>query len=106
MLTTVTLRTAGMSTCGRPVRARSSSERAAKSPSGMASFVASSRCTYAGRQSTALLMKRVFAIDVEVCKDCGAHNTRIDFFTTRDAIEKELRNRGPPIQVDLPRIAA
>ncbi len=40
-------------------------------------------------------MKRVFAIDVEVCRDCDARNTRIDFFVTKDAIENELRNRSP-----------
>ena len=54
------------------------------------------RCTHAGRQSYAFLMKRVFAIDVEQCPRCGERQTKIKFVTTREEIERILQSIGYP----------
>ena len=54
------------------------------------------RCTHAGRQRYALLMQRVFAIDVEQCCRCGKRETQIQFVTARDEIERVLRSIGYP----------
>ena len=54
------------------------------------------RCTHAGRQRYALLMKRVFAIDVERCGRCGKRATKIQFLTAKDEIQRVLRSIGYP----------
>jgi hypothetical protein len=53
------------------------------------------RCTHAGRQSYAFLMKRVFAREDEVCGRCGGRTT-IEFVTAKDEIEQLLRSIGYP----------
>jgi hypothetical protein len=53
------------------------------------------RCTHAGRQSYAFLIKRVFAREVEVCGRCGGRTT-IEFVTAKDEIEQLLRSIGYP----------
>lgn len=51
-------------------------------------------CTHAGRQSYAFLMKRIFAIDVEQCPKCGERDTKIQFVTARDEIDRILKSMG------------
>jgi hypothetical protein len=53
------------------------------------------RCTHAGRQSYAFLIRRVFSREVEICPRCGG-STRIDFVTAKDEIEQLLRSIGYP----------
>jgi hypothetical protein len=54
------------------------------------------RCTHPGRQRYALLMKRIFSIDVERCCQCGERATVIEFVTAPDDIERILRSVGYP----------
>lgn len=64
------------------------------------------RCGHAGRQPYALLMKRVFAVDIEQCSKCGERNTRIEFVTGKDEIERVLRSIGYPNAPDNADLAA
>jgi hypothetical protein len=41
-------------------------------------------------------MRRVFAVDVEQCANCGERQTRIRFVTARDDIDAVLRSVGYP----------
>jgi hypothetical protein len=81
------------------VASASAADTAATSPEG-------TRCTHAGRQAYALLLKRVFAADVEQCAKCGERQTKIRFVTARDEIDQVLRSIGYPNAPDLDRGAA
>ena len=52
------------------------------------------RCTHSGRQAYAMLMRRVFAVEIERCAKCGGRETTIRFVTEKDDIERVLRSIG------------
>lgn len=54
------------------------------------------RCTHAGRQRWAMLMRRTFAVDVERCPKCGAKDTQVKLVTAKEEIEKLLCAAGHP----------
>ena len=60
------------------------------------------RCTHAGRQAWAMLIKRVFSEDVMRCRRCGGTNTRVRFVTAGDEIRQVLDSVGYPNAPDAP----
>ena len=54
------------------------------------------RCTHAGRQAWAMLIKRVFAEDVMQCRKCGGRNTKVRFVTAGAEIRRVLDSIGYP----------